>query len=57
MARCGGEIGAYTTQPNFHRWENLDHYHLQDIAGKHYDMSLVAIGLSQQHARLHDPNR
>jgi hypothetical protein len=23
VVRCGGEIGAYTAQPNFHKWEML----------------------------------
>jgi hypothetical protein len=35
----------------------LEHYHVQDIAGKCYDMQLIAIELGQQHVRLHDPNR
>jgi hypothetical protein len=24
VVRRGGEIGAYTTQPNFHRWKMLE---------------------------------
>jgi hypothetical protein len=35
----------------------LEHYHVQDIAGRCYDIQLVAIVLDQRHVRLHDPNK
>jgi hypothetical protein len=35
----------------------LEHYHVQGIAGKCYDMRLVAIVLSQQCVKLHDHNK
>jgi hypothetical protein len=34
----------------------LEPYHVLDIAGKCYDVQLVAIKLDQQRVRLHDPN-
>jgi hypothetical protein len=34
----------------------LKHYHVLNIAGKCYDMQLVAIELDQQHVGLHDLN-
>jgi hypothetical protein len=34
----------------------VEYYHVLNIAGKCYDMQLVAIKLDQQRVRLHDPN-
>jgi hypothetical protein len=36
--------------------KRLNHYHVLDIAGKCYDMQLVAIILDLQCVRLYDPN-
>jgi hypothetical protein len=52
----GGEIGAYTAHSNFRRWEMLGVLPRNNIAGKCYDMQLVAIKLDQQRVRLYDPN-
>jgi hypothetical protein len=37
--------------------KSLEYYHVQGIAGKCYDMQLIAIEVSQQRVKLHDPNR
>jgi hypothetical protein len=34
----------------------LEYCHVLNIAGKCYDMKLVAIELDQQRVKLHDPN-
>jgi hypothetical protein len=48
-------MGTYTAHPNLRNWEILGGP-CTKCKGKCHDMQLVVVGLSLQHAELHDPN-